>query len=247
MPSESIYNIVQGVWNLSSDQGNLGTMFLTNVRVVWHANMNDLFNISLPYIQIRNIKVRESKFGVALVIESSEASGGYVLGFRLDPIEKLNAVFEELHNLFVAHSLNPDFGVHSYLYELLKTLGANSSNKLSIMMATILRKQIDMGIENGNIVSSEGTGNTFGVGKSKQQNLATYEELIRETDDTSGKGGKASGFADPIAAYLAEGESRDDNRKNGIQNWVYMPELGLSVERIKDGYTLESLWEIVEK
>src|SRR6218665_521591 len=52
MPSESIYNIVQGVWNLSSDQGNLGTMFLTNVRVVWHANMNELFNISLPYIQV---------------------------------------------------------------------------------------------------------------------------------------------------------------------------------------------------
>ena len=38
-----------------SDQGNLGTMIVTNVRVVWYANMNDLFNISTPYIQIASV------------------------------------------------------------------------------------------------------------------------------------------------------------------------------------------------
>lgn len=52
LQSEQIYSSVGGVWNLSSDQGNLGTMYLTNVRVVWHANMNELFNISLPFIQV---------------------------------------------------------------------------------------------------------------------------------------------------------------------------------------------------
>lgn len=52
LPSEQIYNVINGVWNLSSDQGNLGTMYLTNIRVVWHANINQLFNISLPYIQV---------------------------------------------------------------------------------------------------------------------------------------------------------------------------------------------------
>ena len=52
LQSEQIYNTINGVWNLSSDQGNLGTMYLTNVRVVWHANMNELFNISLPFIQV---------------------------------------------------------------------------------------------------------------------------------------------------------------------------------------------------
>ena len=52
LQSEQIYISVGRVWNLSSDQGNLGTMYLTNVRVVWHANMNELFNISLPFIQV---------------------------------------------------------------------------------------------------------------------------------------------------------------------------------------------------
>ena len=30
-------------------------MIITNVRVVWFANMNDLFNISTPYIQIASV------------------------------------------------------------------------------------------------------------------------------------------------------------------------------------------------
>lgn len=52
LPSEEIYNKVNGVWNLSSDQGNLGTFYLTNVRVVWHANLASNFNVSLPYMQV---------------------------------------------------------------------------------------------------------------------------------------------------------------------------------------------------
>ena len=88
-----------GVWNLSSDQGNLGTFFLTNVRLVWHANLASNFNVSLPYMQVKTLKVRDSKFGYALVLETFARSGGYILGFRIDPKEKLDEVFKELINL----------------------------------------------------------------------------------------------------------------------------------------------------
>ena len=47
--------MVHGDMFMFSDQGNLGTMIVTNVRVVWYANMNDLFNISTPYIQIASV------------------------------------------------------------------------------------------------------------------------------------------------------------------------------------------------
>lgn len=49
---ERIISKIDGVWNLSSDQGNLGTFYVTNVRIVWHANLNENFNVSLPYIQV---------------------------------------------------------------------------------------------------------------------------------------------------------------------------------------------------
>lgn len=75
---EKLYFTVNGVWNLSSDQvrtdrvfhihspsfylflflfsqGNLGYFVITNIRLVWFAEMNETFNISLPYIQIASV------------------------------------------------------------------------------------------------------------------------------------------------------------------------------------------------
>ena len=48
---------------------------------------------------------------MALVIESSELSGGYVLGFRVDPQDKLEQVFKEISSLHKIYSDNPIFGV----------------------------------------------------------------------------------------------------------------------------------------
>ena len=75
LPQEELFTRVPGVWNLSNEQGNLGTFFITNVRVVWHANLAENFNVSMPYIQIKHIRVRDSKFGAALVVETSKRSG----------------------------------------------------------------------------------------------------------------------------------------------------------------------------
>ncbi|KAL3662691.1 hypothetical protein V7S43_012099 [Phytophthora oleae] len=84
LPHEQVYTRLNGVWNLSSDQGNLGTFFVTNVRIVWHTNLAENFNVSIPYMQINSARIRGSKFGPALVIKTSAASGGYILGFRVD-------------------------------------------------------------------------------------------------------------------------------------------------------------------
>ena len=72
MPDENVFSNEQGVWNLSSDQGNLGSFYITNIRIVWHANLAHNFNVSIPYLQIRSLQVRKSKFGLALVIETRE-------------------------------------------------------------------------------------------------------------------------------------------------------------------------------
>ena len=111
LPLEKVFSKHDGIWNLSSEQGNLGTMHLSNVRVIWHANLAVNFNISLPYIQIKNVLLRSSKFGKALVIETMSRAGGYILGFRVDPIERLTALHKELLSLFTAYRTNPIFGV----------------------------------------------------------------------------------------------------------------------------------------
>jgi Bardet-Biedl syndrome 5 protein len=127
LPQEQIYSKINGVWNLSSEQGNLGSFFLTNVRVVWHANLATNFNVSLPYMQIvsrqvlnfcdlnlilqKSLRLRESKFGRALVLETFAKAGGYILGFRVDPQERIDDVYKEIQSLYQIYSVGPVFGV----------------------------------------------------------------------------------------------------------------------------------------
>ncbi|KAK7063197.1 Bardet-Biedl syndrome 5 protein [Halocaridina rubra] len=187
LPQEQIFSRVNGVWNLSSDQGNLGTFIITNVRLVWFANMNELFNISLPYLQIASVKVRESKFGMALVVESSEASGGYVLGFRIDPIEKLHEVHKEISSLFNVYSQCPIFGVEFIVQD------KASSEDEHIEIPDVDEPEIDETVNDG---------------------------------------------ADVLAAYLADGHHHD-------REPVFSKELGLAIEKLKEGYTLQTLWEVI--
>lgn len=52
LPEEMIFEQVNGVWNLSGEQGHLGCLIITNIRVVWFANLANNFNVSLPYLMI---------------------------------------------------------------------------------------------------------------------------------------------------------------------------------------------------
>lgn len=86
-------------------------MLVTNIRVVWYADVNEAFNVSMPYITIDSISVRASKFGEALVFVIRQTSGGYVLGFRADPRDRLPPLLSELQTLHRAYTEKPIFGV----------------------------------------------------------------------------------------------------------------------------------------
>ncbi|CAB3403489.1 unnamed protein product [Caenorhabditis bovis] len=116
LPQEFLCEEVRGVWNLSTDQGNLGAFIITNCRVVWFAELNPLYNVSVPYLTLYSCRVRESKFGMALVLETTSNSGEYVLGFRIDPPERLQTTCKTIQSLHKAHLIKPIFGV-TYIRE----------------------------------------------------------------------------------------------------------------------------------
>lgn len=66
----------------------------------------------------KTVKLRESKFGRALVLETFSRAGGYILGFRIDPAERLAAVAQEVQTLHRLFSVNPVFGVDFSLEEV---------------------------------------------------------------------------------------------------------------------------------
>ncbi len=63
------------------------------------------------------MKIRDSKFGVAMVLETVQSSGGFVLGFRVDPVDKLKDIVQEIHSLYQVFHASPIFGVDYTLEE----------------------------------------------------------------------------------------------------------------------------------
>jgi len=188
LPEEQIFNKVSGIWNLSADQGNLGTFFFTNVRVVWHANLAENFNVSIPYVQIKTIRIRDSKFGPALVIDTSPRSGSYVLGFRVDPAEKLAVVHKEIKALYDTYFNNPVFGVSFTVQD-----SAPGIQDLKVPM-----QQDDV-------------------------------EIV----DT------AEASHDALAAYYADSSKMPDREPE------FNSSLGLAVEPLKEGVTIQQLWSVL--
>ncbi|MFH4976731.1 hypothetical protein AB6A40_003440 [Gnathostoma spinigerum] len=114
LPLEQQCDRIEGVWNLSSDQGNLGVFIITNIRIVWFASMNPMYNVSIPYLQLQCCRIRDSKFGLALVIETSVLSGEYVLGFRIDPEDRLRNICKTIQVMQKTYSSKPIFGVQHF-------------------------------------------------------------------------------------------------------------------------------------
>ncbi|CAF1013263.1 unnamed protein product [Adineta steineri] len=186
LPKERLHNRYNGVWNLSSDQGNLGIFHITDVRLIWHAELNENFNVSVPYYQTKTIKIRDSKFGLALVVETTPYSGNYLLGFQIAPEEKLREVHKEITTLHKSYFANPEFGVEFSI-----------EDQQSDQPATRLESKVD------------------------------DIEILQSREHT-----------DSYATYLTDAGKRD-------RDPVYSDELGLAIEKLPQGYTLSSLWDIL--
>ncbi|XP_017139720.1 Bardet-Biedl syndrome 5 protein homolog [Drosophila miranda] len=202
LPDEQVYSQVQGVWNLSSDQGNLGSFVVSNIRLVWFADANETFNISLPYLQIESLRVRESKYGPALVIQTAETGGGYVLGFRIDPAERLNELFKELCSLHTVYIEQPNFGIHYDAQDARQRL-ADAAEEAA---------------------------------QATQFKIENFEELDeRQEREINTK----------LNSYLAEGCVSNNNTDQSDREPVYCKELGFAMERIREGYKLQDLWNVM--
>lgn len=136
--------------------------------------------------------MRSSKFGPAFVIEASPESpegGHFILGFRVDPVERLKELFQEVSNLHKIFSQNPIFGVDFEVEE---------------QPASLEQLKIQRPVEEVEIVQDE--------------------------------------EVDPFAAYYTQGGNMNADREP-----EYNDELGLAVEKLRDGLTISKLWRCIHK
>ncbi|RYH26657.1 Bardet-Biedl syndrome 5 protein [archaeon] len=145
--------------------------------------------------------MRDSKFGRAIVLETFSKSGGYILGFRVDPKERINEVFKEMLSLYQVYSTTPIFGVD---------FTVEASDNPSITTSTT---HLELLANTGDARVTEDV------------------ELIDEQEDTHA-----------IAAYYAQSGMTDGQ---DVENITFDPKLGLAVETMVNGLTLEQLWRVM--
>jgi len=61
---------------------NKGVFVATNIRIAWYSTSLDNYNLSLPWIHIRNMKTKESKHGLLVVMETDKYSGQQTFAFK---------------------------------------------------------------------------------------------------------------------------------------------------------------------
>lgn len=91
---------------------------------MWSAVLASNFNVSVPYMQMKSVREKDSaKFGRAVVVETRPESGGYVLGFRLGGGGGAELV-KEIRSLHQVFSTNPIFGIDFSVEEKMDSVEA---------------------------------------------------------------------------------------------------------------------------
>ena len=131
--------------------------------------MSENFNVSLPWVQVKCVKIRESKFGTAFVIETSEFSGGYVLGFKVNEVEEAYAA---ICNQFTQFIKQPYFGVECVYEEA-------DSQKRAPEVVQIKADIIEV-VETGYEQSLAAQRQRYQIGNVRQQNEDRVEIEMNE-------------------------------------------------------------------
>jgi Bardet-Biedl syndrome 5 protein len=114
LPSEQIYHKYPGVWNVTTEQGQVGFLYISNIRIAWFSTSSESFNVSLPYVQIRTIKKKDSSSQSLVIIEICKLYGNYLLTFRTDKSEE---IFSEIFRFFRIYVENPILGLEVSVQE----------------------------------------------------------------------------------------------------------------------------------
>ena len=181
LEGEKMMSSFKNVFNLSADQGNSGPLILTNIRFVWYSSLAPNFNLSIPYIQMKAIKKKDTKFGHSMVVETFAKSGNLVIGFQH---EQLDLLLTELNKIFKIYSADP-----------------------------ILSKAIK--IETGT--------------------KSLSDVLVKKYDDDI-----------EIAPSRYNSYSLPSDFLEGKKEIGYNEELGLAMEKLPEGDSIQKLWNIIE-
>jgi Bardet-Biedl syndrome 5 protein len=125
-----VINKLPLVTSINNEQSIQGTFYITNIRMIWFSNNLDNFNVSLPWIQVRVIKIKEiNKHGKIISVETGKGSVSNSFIFKFNEVENVMREIEGNYKLFIE---SPIFGVdvnNVSVIENLKNFQKNEKNE----------------------------------------------------------------------------------------------------------------------
>jgi Bardet-Biedl syndrome 5 protein len=165
LPQERVASKYLGVSYMTSEQGSVGTMYVTNIRVVWYCNTAESFNVSVPYIQVKAIKKSVVSNG-EVCFETSALTGNCVLTFRSET--KLPEMFSELNRLLRIYLENPILGV-----EVMR-----SPVQPSVEEATVKREFEDIEFQDPEISTKSNAYVAYLLSEERADRQVTYSQEL---------------------------------------------------------------------
>ncbi|KEG10436.1 bardet-Biedl syndrome 5 protein [Trypanosoma grayi] len=215
LPEERLFTRQGGVSNVSNDQGYIGTFFITNVRIAWCAQHAPNLNVSIPYLHFIGLHMRATKFGRALVLETSRFAGSYILGFRIDPMARLQELFKECVALWKAWTARPILGVAVVLQDIPHDAGDGDPARRSTR------------------------NHHHRDGDEQEQNPSAPQPMAPQPRVLDGENVVKEVATDAFAAYYV-----DVGQKGADRRPVFNTSIGLAVEKLRGGVALRDLWAV---
>jgi hypothetical protein len=82
MDNEDVHNRAEGVMNLSKDYGQLGTLWVTNLRIAWAALLQDNYNCSVPFLQVQCCSVTCAASGCWATLNHARNCNHFATGYN---------------------------------------------------------------------------------------------------------------------------------------------------------------------
>lgn len=295
LPEEQIITKLSAVANIQNDQNISGIFYITNVRICWFSTSIDNYNLSLPWILIKHIKIRDHvKFGKCFIFETNKQTGGCIITLKFNTCttaDQNESLIKQLTSTHIKYLENPLLGVDFSKLESFKNdinsinnqIPSNSSNKNS---ASIAPENENSSNNSGNMNAN--ANNNFAINSQTKLSVITeineskLEYSVIETNknlESNFNSGKPNYNNTSVVNNILDNKTEEykkmlfnnlndeveiihtnyfneqptmlhymtstQEKKNTINDIVYCPELGISIEKLPDGVTIDGLWKII--
>lgn len=216
---ESIIEMLNSVTFIQNDNSNVGQLAYSTIRFIWFSGNLDNYNLSVPWIQVTFIKMKDlAKYGKVLSIETTQFAGAMTILFY--PNEKnLDELYLAFNTMLDNSRNSPVLGI-----DIQKYLELNDRKSTSVSKTT------GSSISNTNNANVSLTKETF---NKKIKDKRDEEDEITDNN-----------YINEISSSIVYAMNNQDKR-NAITDIAFSPELGIAIERLPDGITIDKLWKII--